>query len=412
LSILKLLRIWLLLEDLIQTNASQKIAYTFLFLLLLDLLFNVIFPPSIRRSWPTVIFTPQALAGAGFGEWISLLTLCLAPLIAHVVAGVPAPVYLHERRPAWHDRICHYNPTSVIWRYFAITDRRLRAINWTSQDLVASNAKFWTSHGWDGSETMIESSREFCIQLPATRHIELFSASTATTIVVTLQGLQAMYELSIGVLGGRDYSLTVALDSIFVPLAVLSLLRLPAALWITDDYAFISIQNHERVLMITPEDEGTTPLIDRRRPSNTMNLIDDSIGSPTHRYRPTHSFRGLALRFCVLASIFGLWTLCLCHLLPKVEKMQYTTTNLLVGLFYFVYLTAMLGTFTCYFFSKRSTTTVIPCIASRWYKIYTYTLLGMMLLVVFVSAFETRRTACGRYTTYPHSKDSLVCSTN
>lgn len=76
---------------------------------------------------------------------------------------------------------------------------------------------------------MIEASREFCAQLPLTRRNELFSASTATIVIVTLQGSQGIYELTIGILGGRDYSLTVALESIFVLLAVLGLLGLPAA---------------------------------------------------------------------------------------------------------------------------------------------------------------------------------------
>jgi hypothetical protein len=390
----------------------QRITYTFLSLLLLDLFVKIIFPPSVRRDWPTIIFTYQALAGAGFGECISLFTLCLAPLIAHVIAGVPTSVYLHHRRPAWHDRICHYNPASVIWRYFAIADRRLRARNWTSLDLAASNAKFWTSRGWEGSESMIATSREFCAQLPPTRHIELFSTSTATTIAVTLQGLQATYELTVGVLGSRDYSLTVALDSIFVPLAVLSLLRLSAAFWLTDDYAFVSIQIQKEPSAGIPEDENSTTLITRWRSVSSMNLSDDSMGNSSQRYRPVQSFRGLTLRSFFLICILVLWALCLSHLLPKVAKMQYTTTNLMIGLFYFVHLTAMLGTFTYYFASGESTTTVIPCIASRWYKIYTCALLGMMLLVIFVSALETRRTACGRYTTYPHTKDSLICSTH
>jgi hypothetical protein len=380
-------------------------------LLLLDLLAKILFPPWVRQDWPTIIFTYQALAGAGFGEWISLFTLCLAPLIAHVIAGVPVPVYIHERRPAWHDRICHYNPASVIWRYFAITDRRLRARNWTSLDLAASNAKFWTNHGWDGTESMIERSREFCTQLPPTRHIELFSASSATTIVVTLQGLQAIYEPTIGVLGGRDYSLTIALDSIFVPLAVLSLLRLPAALWLTDDYAFVSILIHKVNSARNREDGSSTHLIPRSRSLYAMHLSSNPMGSSSKRFRPVRSFRGLALRSFFLICVFMLWALCLSHLMPKTAKMLYTATNFMIGIFYFVHLTAMLGTFTYYFMSGDSTTTVIPCIASRWYKIYTCALLGMMLLVIFVSALETRRTACGRYTTYPPRKDTLICST-
>jgi len=34
-----------------------------------------------------------------FPEWLLLWTLCLAPLIAHIVAGTPQPTYLSHRRP-------------------------------------------------------------------------------------------------------------------------------------------------------------------------------------------------------------------------------------------------------------------------------------------------------------------------
>lgn len=91
-------------------------------------------------------------------EWVTLLTLCLAPLIAHVVVGTPSPSYLCTSRPKWHEWICHYNPTSVLWRYTAITDRRIRARFWNRADLAATNALFWTPRGWDGSEAMVQHS--------------------------------------------------------------------------------------------------------------------------------------------------------------------------------------------------------------------------------------------------------------
>ena len=56
------------------------------------------------------------------GNWVELLTLCLAPLIAHIVAGAPRIVYLRNQRPQWHDYLVHYNPTSIGWRHFAIVD--------------------------------------------------------------------------------------------------------------------------------------------------------------------------------------------------------------------------------------------------------------------------------------------------
>lgn len=66
-----------------------------------------------------------------FDEWITLFTLSLAPLLPHIAAGVPLPSLLIDNkkaRPSWHDKICLYKPTSIRWRYTAITDRRIRAI--------------------------------------------------------------------------------------------------------------------------------------------------------------------------------------------------------------------------------------------------------------------------------------------
>jgi hypothetical protein len=65
--------------------------------------------------------------GITFPDWIGILTLCFAPLIAHVLSGAPRPSYLSPTRPTWHDQLTHYNPTSILWRYAAITDRRIRA---------------------------------------------------------------------------------------------------------------------------------------------------------------------------------------------------------------------------------------------------------------------------------------------
>lgn len=42
-----------------------------------------------------------------FAKWVSLLTLSLAPLIAHIIAGAPRAFYLCKRRPKWHERLVH-----------------------------------------------------------------------------------------------------------------------------------------------------------------------------------------------------------------------------------------------------------------------------------------------------------------
>src|SRR4051794_38615786 len=108
-----------------------------------------------RLVHPIIIFTYQS-AGISLTQWIELFTLCLAPLIAHVAGGAPSPTILRPRTeaPHWTARLPHFNPISIIWRYYAIADRRARARKWCEQDMAACSAVFWDGERrrWDGSE--------------------------------------------------------------------------------------------------------------------------------------------------------------------------------------------------------------------------------------------------------------------
>ena len=77
-----------------------------------------------------------------FPQCVSLITLGLAPLIVHIVSGAPEPTYLCRSRPQWHDRMCLYCPLTILWRYMAIADRRIRAFDWSSADMAAANSIF------------------------------------------------------------------------------------------------------------------------------------------------------------------------------------------------------------------------------------------------------------------------------
>jgi hypothetical protein len=142
---------------------------------------SVVLPPTYQSS------------NLAFNDWVSLFTLCLAPLIAHIVAGVPTIVYLTQDRPTWRQRLGLYNPTTILWRYFAIADRRLRAKRWSAANLSSSNVYFWTRSGWDGSEALTRKSQAYCVSLPRSKHATLLSWSTAKTIIVALQGADSFY---------------------------------------------------------------------------------------------------------------------------------------------------------------------------------------------------------------------------
>ena len=168
-------------------------------------------------------------------DWIGVLTLCLAPLVAHVLIGAPSPAYLSLSRPPWHERVCHYNPTSILWRYAMVADRRLRAKNWDRIDLAATNALFWTDQGWDGTEEIIQYARPRCVQLPDDDRVTLLSRDAFKTLIITVQGIQAIILLLSSQIdpGSPGFTIFMGVDIIFFPVALFGLLRLCSCIWLT-----------------------------------------------------------------------------------------------------------------------------------------------------------------------------------
>lgn len=355
-----------------------------------------------------------------FSDWATLLTLCLAPLIAHVVAGVPPPVYLHGNKPRWHDRICLYNPTSILWRYLAIVDRRSRAKSWTRLDLAASNAIFWDGEKWNGSEEMIQRSRDFCVRTPKHHHIELLSSSTLITLIVTLQGLQAVYSIIDGSVShsiSHSYSARVSIGTIFFPLAWFGLLRLPAALWLTNDYIYR--HNEDWDLTRSLDIELTTPKSSKEPESaRVLELAQTTsfLDSPSLEER-FHSHRGwptTLLRSFYMIMIMGPLALCLWLLLRDANhsiQKRWTLTNFSLVLTFLLFLSATAAIMLRYIYLNHCRSTIIPCIAARWYKVYTYILFATMFCVFVLAGLETRKTPCGVFTTYSEAStaDYVLC---
>jgi hypothetical protein len=220
---------------------------SFLFVVFAPLTSSQNHATSIHRRSPNKVrffFTHQS-QGLSFGDWCALLTACFAPLVAHLVAGVPGigkppmpslksfwltdVVYLSYKRIHWTDRIGLYNPTTILWRYFVIFDRRVRCLNWSASTMAASNALFWNGNAWDGSEAMITRSRHFYMLLPTQPYVNMLSVSALTSVIVAIQGAQALYLIIVQFTKYSKLS-TSNLATVFFPLAIYGLLRLPAAL--------------------------------------------------------------------------------------------------------------------------------------------------------------------------------------
>lgn len=342
-------------------------------------------------------------------EWGSLLTLCLAPLIAHIVAGAPEPTYLSRSRPRWHDRLCHFNPVSIVWRYGVIADRRIRARRWSPLDTAAANAIFWTRTGWDGSEEMAHQSVLCCVHLPALSHVAPLSWATTKTVIVSIQGFQAIYTLAAALAGTSHTPISFAVDKIFFPLPVFGLLRLCAAFWLTDDFVY-NLRDDIQMVFLS---EAPTELSEVDLPSRDMaKLLDpSSVLTTESRFRPTSFWASRIFRGLYVTPLVIIWAFGPLYLIPWPEHgRSFTVTSFMAGVIGAIFTTAALCIYVYYAFWLGSTSTIIPCIVSPWYKAFTIFYYMSMGAAVVVSAIETRRTSCGTYTTDTSQFDAAYCS--
>ena len=378
------------------------------------LLLASLIPPASAQ--PIIQFTYQSQS-IKFTEWISLLTLCLAPLIAHIIAGVPTPIYLSCRRPAWHSLLGHFNPTSILWRYFVITDRRARAKRWRSIDMAANCALFWTSNGWDGSEEMMLKSRVFCTRIPSLRRISFTSISAATTLIVTIQGVQSVYSPMAGFFDG-DYAFSLAFNSIFYAIAFLGLMRLPAAFWLTDDYSYMDInrmQSSRGEEVDGVEMEAVTTKPGSASTLSAVGLLDLGSGlsiSPEEMFHPSNSWRGILIRMIFLIPLIGSVALSTASIVQSQPGygLFFTGTHLALVAFYLILILGVILIVSVYFWTGNTSNTVLPCIETIWYKIYTGVLIVLMIAAIVVSGLETRKSKCGIYTTMRPYYDQFGCA--
>ncbi|PVI04968.1 hypothetical protein DM02DRAFT_585181 [Periconia macrospinosa] len=343
-----------------------------------------------------------------FPEWVSLFTLCLAPLIAHIASGAPQVSYLSNSRPKWYDHLCHYNPTSIIWRYAVIADRRIRATRWSRDDLTASNAIFWTAKGWDGREDMVFEAAPYKLRCPGLTHVQIMSVAMLKTIIVTMQGVSALYSLVALPTGATtlNFQWNMGVDMIFLPLSILGLLRLCAATWLTEDFMYAS--HDDKMGEVVPQRSPTIITINNSntRFTNSHRALDPFPITPLQaraRFKSPSSWSSRTFRGTYLLIIGGVWAISLMDFMPGVylSFTFLTTTSFLAGLFYFIFLTVSIILYTFYFVRDQTTTTIIPCISKKWYKIYTLLIMGFALVLIVVASIETNKDPYGSYVNSP-----------
>jgi hypothetical protein len=107
----------------------------------------------------------------------------------------------------------------------------------------------------------------------------------------------------------------------------------------------------------------------------------------------------------------GVWIIALFISTPALapaDTYGYTMTTFLLGVFYFVFITISLILYTFYFFRGQTTTTIIPCVSSMWYRLYSLLLTGFMMALIIIASLETNKDPTGIYTS-ANMGTSLSC---
>ncbi|KAJ3561086.1 hypothetical protein NPX13_g9081 [Xylaria arbuscula] len=300
-----------------------------------------------------------------------------------------------------------------MWRYAAIADRRIRALEWGSQDLAASNALFWTAHGWDGSQEMVELSLPYRLRKPERSHATFFSTDTAKTAVLALQGLQTLYVLVGTFFGVHDFSTNLAADTTFGPLAVLGFMRLVAAPWLTSDYMF----TYRHTSLVNDDNNDHS---DRKPSLDSLLEINNPMAVQHSRFREPSFRLSRVFRAGYTVALLSVWAQVILLSSPVCwsgypckHGFVYAASTLLQIAFYLIAMTTSVVVCLYYFVRERNnvTSTVIPCISATWYKVHSIVLAVMALMLLILSFAETRKTPCGKYSKLPtHVGDVASCS--
>jgi hypothetical protein len=284
--------------------------------------------------------------------------------------------------------------------------------------MATANSIFWAAQGWDGSENMALSAAPYCTRRPEHARVAVMSYQTIKTVVITLQGAQALYQL----FGNAFHSslpslMSLSVDGIFLPLAVVGLLRLVAALWLTDDLAFTEHDGVQLAIHTCPQTGGSVPAFGTGRLSMDS-LIEQvhaskcEVSAAAAQFREVSCRESRIFRAAFYFPLLLIWGMCLFGFsLAFVIHKSPTMTAVLILLLYLQLFTGTVIVLGYYLMRGRTTTTIIPCAAAAWYKIYTLWIMAWAVLLLVVACIETRNTPCGRYTTIPGDEgDHTACT--
>lgn len=250
----------------------------------------------------------------------------------------------------------------------------------------------------------------------------LFSSHSIKTIIITLQGVQAIFLSDLGIYTSEPkesmayYLEAASLGNLFAPLALFGLLRLFAAFWITADFGYVAIEDiplgitMSRAWAISADSLQIQPSGDIEQLFSHTTSSKSNAGESRFQHRPWWSrlFRfvyiSIYAAFCLVAIASTLMT--------QAEDVPLSATGAM-GIAILLPLSSILVIciYTYYAAQHACMPTIIPCINKTWYKLLTVLLYLALIAHPIVSGIETRRTPCGRYTTslLGAGDDSILC---
>ena len=335
-------------------------------------------------------------------EWTALITLCLAPLAVHLIAGVPRIIHLHESTPRWHSTVILYNPITIIWRYCAITERCLctPSLRNRLQEIAAVNVVYWDK-SWVGSEDAVQRGMKLCVQPSPPARDRLFSTAALKTVIVAIQGIGALGAILPGKLSGVSGE---SLPTVFAPLACIGLLRLPAAYWLTDEHHLLQLfertERQDSWLGAGTVSNPFIPLLDSTKSQSSVQVSDQSSRDmPFAPYRP--GLVALAVRlfyalFILLFTGISIW--------GWIDRLRLDGPIPLTWFFinwcYIFFTISCAGVLIPRLVNREVLSISIPCANKTWYVVLTGVLIILAVVSVTIAALETYRNIIGKYTAY------------
>jgi hypothetical protein len=247
---------------------------------------------------------------------------------------------------------------------------------------------------------VIEYAAPYCAHLPEHPHAELISSTMIKTVIAVAQGIGALYPLVASLFqvtyNGSTYVNLFGVDTIFTPVAVFGLLRLFAARWLTEDYIYTQ-RSDIRIKAL--------PSATKDEPSITEYLMSPRSASPVEviaRYRPTSYWPSRVFRTVYILILVLFWAVNALYIIPIDSRANAgagkTVTMFMSTILYFFLLSGSVLIILYYFARGRGTTTIIPCISSPFYRLYSYCFFLGCLGVIVIASIETNRNPGGGYT--------------